>query len=171
MSDTNEQAVTTGVDETPLKPALPKLNTTNTDQEFLISAANKKLIYCSSLCDTSFSNRLKPKPMGGKIESLFFIMWQNNVFVEALNLITSLSYNEKPSSALLTALFKFLVDKSVKANSSFFYDRKDNSTHEIIYNTCYAYILDLLLNHPPSDSASIKFYSHVFKKLELAPKM
>ena len=167
----SEAAIPGVVDEVTLKPALPKLSTTSAEQEFLISAASKKFLYCSGLRDTSPPNRLKPKPISAEIESVFFILWQNNAFNEALSLIVNLNYNERPSTAVLTALFKFLVDKSVRATSNFSYDSMDNNIYESIYTTCYAYILNLLLGHPPSDSASIKFYSQVFKNLELAPKM
>ncbi len=154
-----------------LKPALPKLGVTRTDQEFLISAANKKFFYCSSLHNTSVMNCVKPKPLSAELESVFFIMWQNNAYNEGLNLIVSLNNNERPSIAVLTVLLKFLMDKSVKNTSNFSHDSMDNNIRETIYATCYAYILNLLLNFPPNDTATIKFFSQAFKNLDLAPNM
>lgn len=136
-----------------------------TDSEFMSSASYKTFLRCSNMHET------KANTINQEIESLFFVLWQNNAFNEALNLLISLDSDEVPTSAALVAMLKFLMDNPIKTKNNFTYDSMDCTVHQTIYNSIYSYILNLLLNHPPSNTGSIKLYSEVFKNLDLGPKI
>lgn len=147
-------------DDVEVLPRAVSINVTNNvSKDFVLASSYKTLLLGVNMQETI------PNTMDLEVECQFTVLWNNNAFYEALNLIISLDYDEMPSKKILVSLFKFFTEKSIKSKTGFSYDSMDDNIYRTMYNSIYSYLLNLILNHPPINNKTISLYSEVFDSL------
>ncbi len=148
-----------GFIESPERPLRLFMQTSTSHQTNQVSTIKDNQDWSSSYKTFLASSNLNASSVeciNHNIERLFLIFWENKAFEKAIEFIISMTSQENllPTQVILKNLFISMMIGEERFS-------------RYLYNSIYAYILNLILNNPPVSEELVRYYRGIFKKFEI----
>lgn len=96
---------------------------------------------------------------------IFLNLWQNNSYVEALDILEQ--SNQVPPVEVTTNLMEFIINFTTMSAQNFLSENDKLKTMKDIYKRIFMYLNNLLVNFPPVNCKLKNYYKKIFQNFEL----